>query len=418
VTATASPASPAARAEAEEIVRRLLTDPPQDPYPLYARLREIDPIHRASVGDFWTLTRYDDVHCALRDKRFVRDYDDFRRRNSNGPVDYERPFVRSQRQWFIFSNPPEYLPKRALYNTAFNRAYVDGLRPMIARFTNELLDRAAEHGQIEIVEDLGYELTVRVISHILGLPEPADSKLFVEWAHAIGPTFDPLVTEDTLRRADEATVKLSAFLREFVDRVRCNPGDDLLSRLIAADEQGVLTEDELMANAALVFSAGLETTTHFIGNCVYSLLRNSDQWELFVSAPERLVKKAVEELLRYESSVQADAPLRLAVKNVEIAGVTIPAGEGVVPFIGAANRDPARYEQPDRLDITRPDVRTMSFGGGLHICLGQHLARVETQVALVTLAERFPGMKLCGADPTWRPGVTNRALNALNVRLG
>lgn len=411
-TATASQVE-----EAEEIVRRLLTEPPQDPYPLYARLREIDPIHRASVGDFWTLTRYDDIHAALKDKRFVRDYDDFRRRNSNGPVDYGRPFIRSQRLWFVFYNPPEYVGKRALYGKAFTRGYVDDLRPLIAELTDEILDEAAQRDELEVVHELGYELTLRVICHILGLDSATEGAPFVDWAHAIGPTFDPLVTEEMLLKADEEAEKLDRFLGELVDRLRHKPGDDLLSRLIAADEDGELSEEELRANAALVFSAGLETTTHFVGNCVYSLLRNREQWELFCTNPDGLVENAVEELLRYESSVQADAPLRLASEDIEIGGITIGAGEGVVPFIGAANRDPARYDDPDRLDILRDDVRPLSFGGGMHICLGQYLARVETQVALVILAKRFPNMQIIGDEPKWRPGVTNRTLNALEVRL-
>jgi len=403
--------------EAEEIVTRLLTDPPQDPYPLYARLRAIDPIHRAAIGDFWTLTRYGDIHTALKDRRFVRDYDDFRRRNSRGRVDYNRPFIRSQRLWFVFYNPPEYIGKRALYGKAFTPTYVDELRPAIERFASQILDAAEARGRLEVVHELGYQLTLTVICHILGLESARDGARFVEWAHAIGPTFDPLVTEEMLRKADEETLKLEGFLRDLVRSLRRNPRNDLLSRLIAADEAGELTEDELMANAALVFTAGLETTTHFVGNCVYSLLRNPDQWRLFTGDPDGLVKNAVEELLRYESSVQADPPLRLAAEDIEIGGTTIRKGEAVMPFIGAANRDPARYVDPDRLDITRLDVRPLSFGDGLHVCLGQYLARVETQIALVTLARRFPAMGLLDDNPSWRPGVTNRTLNALPVQL-
>jgi cytochrome P450 len=405
-------------AEAEQIVRRLLADPPQDPYPFYARLREIDPVHRASVGDFWTLTRYEDVRATVEDKRFVRDVGDMQRRHSKGaPVDLARPSVRSQQRWFVFTNPPDYVPKRALYNTVFRRGQVESLRPLMAQFAGELLDQAQERGEMEIVEDLGFQLTVRVISHVLGVPRE-NTQLLVDYAHVIGGTFDPLVTGEFRRRADEETIKIEGFLHDLVDQARRNPGGDgLLSRLIAADEQGILTEEDLMANIPLVFSAGLETTTHFIGNSVYSLLKSPDQWKLFLSDPDGLVKNAVEELLRYETSVQADAPMRLAAEDIEIGGVTIPKGDNVIPFYGAANRDPVRYQNPDTLDITRQDIKTLGFGGGLHICLGQHIARVETQVALVQLARRFPGMQLHGDEPTWRPAITNRTLNALNVRL-
>lgn len=403
--------------EADAIVKQLLTQLPPDPYPTYARLREIAPIHRASFGDFWTLSRYADIEAAVKDKRFVRDYEDMRRRTGQ-PADYSRPFTQNQRRWFAFHNPPDYLPKRALYNTAFNRNYVDSLRPMIARFAGELLDAAErDGGRIEIVDGLGFELTVRVISSTLGVPEGEDTRLLVDFARDVAPTFNPLSTDEVMAAADEATVNLEGYLTELVAAKRRRPGHDLLSRLIAADEQGLLSEEELRANAALVFMAGLETTTHFIGNSVYSLMRNRDQWELFVTDPEGLAKDAVEELLRYDSSVQADLPLRLAREDIEIGGVTIPAGDCVVPFLGSANRDPQRYTEPDRLDLTRTDIRTLAFGGGVHICLGQHLARIETQEALVLLAKRFPNMRIVGPEPTWTPGVTNRSLERLDVSL-
>jgi len=404
-------------AEAEGIVMQLLTQLPQDPYPTYARLREIAPVHRASFASFWTLSTYADIEAAVKDKRFVRDYEDMRRRTGR-PADYSRPFTQNQRRWFVFHNPPDYLPKRALYNTAFNRNYVDSLRPMIRRFAAEILDAAErDGGQIEIVDGLGFELTVRVISSTIGVPEGEDMHLLVEFARAVAPTFNPLSTEEVMVAADAATLNLEGFLRDLVAAKRRTPGDDLISRLIEADHDGLLSEEELLANAALVFMAGLETTTHFIGNSVYSLMRNRHQWELFRTHPEGLVKNAVEELLRYESSVQADLPLRLAQEDVELGGVTIPAGDVVMPFLGSANRDPARYADPDRLDITRPNIRPLAFGGGVHICLGQHLARTETQEALVMLAQRYPNMEVVGPEPTWAPGVTNRSLERLDVRL-
>ena len=403
--------------EAEGIVKQLLTQLPQDPYPTYARLREIAPIHRASFGDFWTLSKYADIEAAVKDKRFVRNYEDMRRRTGQ-PADYSRPFTQNQRRWFAFYNPPDYLPKRALYNTAFNRNYVDTLRPMIRHYTAEILDAAErDGGQIEIVDGLAFELTVSVISATIGVPDGEDRQLLVEFARAVAPTFNPLSSDEVMAGADEATVNLEGYLRELVASKRRELGDDLLSRLIRADEDGVLSEEELLANAALVFMAGLETTTHFIGNAVYSFMRNRDQWELFCGDPEALAKNAVEELLRYDSSVQADLPLRLAREEIEIGGVTISEGDCVVPFLGSANRDPERYEHPDRLDITRGDIRTLAFGGGVHICLGQHLARTEAQEALVMLAQRYPNMEVVGSEPKFAPGVTNRSLERLDVRL-
>jgi cytochrome P450 len=404
-----------AQQEAEQIVVKLLTQPPQDPYPWYARLRELDPIHRASIGDFWTLTRYDDISVAVKDKRFIRNFADMRRRNGRR-VDSSRPFDRHQPIWFVWSNPPEFVPKRAVYGAAFSRSNVENLRPLMADFANELLDTAEESGQMEVVEDLSFGLTVRVIAHALGVPRE-NSQLLVDYARALSPTFDPLASEEVLDRVDAATVDLESYLHELIEEKRHKPGEDLLSQLIDAQRDGLLSEEELVANAALVFAAGLETTTHFIGNCVYSLLKNRDQWELFKTDPDGLVADGVEELLRYQSSVQADLPLRLAGEDIEIGGVTIPQGDGVLPFYGSANRDPDRYEDPDRLDITRKDVRTLGFGGGLHVCLGQFIARAETQVALVLLAKRFPNLHIQGDEPTWRPGVTNRTLTSLTVGL-
>ncbi|HKA51227.1 MAG TPA: cytochrome P450 [Candidatus Dormibacteraeota bacterium] len=406
------------QSEAEEIVTQLLTAPPDDPYPLYARLRTIAPIHRASVGDFWTLSRYEDLRLALKDKRFVRDYDDFRRRNSLGPVDYERPFIRLQRKWFVFSNPPAYGRKRALYNTAFNRPFVDGIRPRIAAYAAELLDAAEKRGELEVIHHLGYRLTVRLVCSVMGLPVPEDLEGFIPLMQRIAPTFSPLVTDEQLLAADEAALELERFMASLIEELRRHPGDNLISRMIVAAGEGErLTEDELTANAVLVFNASVGTTAGFIGNAVLSLMRNRDQWEQFKTDPEGLGENAVEELLRYDSPIVSDLPLHLAAEDVEIGGITIRAGEGFIPFIGAGNRDPARYENPDRLDLRRQDVRPLSFGGGIHICLGQYLARVEAQVALALLARRFPNMELIDTNPVWRSFATFRAPRELHVSL-
>ncbi|MDX3101898.1 cytochrome P450 [Nonomuraea angiospora] len=405
-----------ANAEAEQIVATLLTTPPQDPYPLYARLREIAPIHQASVAPFWTLCRYEDIQKLVKERRFVRDVDDTRRRSGQA-TDLERPFTRSQQHWFVFTNPPQYQPKRVLYNTAFNRTYVESLRPLMTKFVDELLDDAQDRGELEAINDLAFELTVRVICHVLGVPrENAD--LLIDWAEMIEGAFEPLATESFKTEADRRTVRVEAFLTGLVENERRNPGDNLLGRLIAADKDGLISQEELIANVPLVFSAGLDTTTHFIGNALHSFMRNRDQWQLFVTDPEALVTNAVEELIRYDSSVQSSPPLRLASEDIEIGGVTIAKGDGVIPFFGAAHRDPDRYDNPDTLDITRKDINTLAFGGGIHICLGQHLARVESQVALVQIAKRFPNLQLTGPDPTWRlHGANNRTLDALYLEL-
>jgi len=401
--------------EAEQIIGTLLKAPPQDPYPLYARLREIAPIYRPSFANFWTLTRYDDVAAAFKEKRFVRNYEDMRERIGQ-PLDMSRPFDALGEHFFFLHNPPEYLPKRALYNTAFNKNYVETLRPMMQGFVDELLDEIGQKGEMNVVEDLSFGLTVRVICSTIGVPLDK-SDLLVNWAHSFAPTMDPLVTDEARANMDAAVVKLEDYLHVLLDEKRANPGDDLISRLIEADEEGIVSDEELRANVPLVFSAGLETTTHFIGNAVYSLMRNRDQWELLCSDPDGLVKNAVEELLRYDSSVQSDPPLRLAAEDIELGGVTIAKGESVMPFIGSANRDPAMYENPDKLDLKREDIRSVAFGGGVHVCLGQHLARMESQVALSTLAKRFPDIELTGPEPEFNAFANTRALKSLTIKL-
>lgn len=404
-----------ANEEADQIVGRLLMDPPDDPYPLYARLREIAPVHKASVAPFWTMSRYDDIYKMVKEKRFVRDLDDTRQR-AGQPTGADRPFPRSQQHWFVFTNPPEYQPKRALYNTAFNRSFVDTLRPYLVERVDEILDAAEEKGELEVIYELGFVLTVDAICHVLGVPrENAD--LLVNWAHMVEGAFEPLATEDFKKKADQRTVEVESFLEELVANERREPGDNLIGRLIAADTEGLISEQELIANVPLVFSAGMDTTTHFIGNAVYSFMQNRDQWDLFLTDPDALVKNAVEELIRYDSSVQSSPPLRLASEDVEIGGVTIAKGESVMPFIGSANRDPLVYENPDKLDLKREDIRTVAFGGGVHVCLGQHLARMESQVALSTLAKRFPNIELTGPEPEFNAFANTRALKSLTIKL-
>jgi hypothetical protein len=405
-------------AEADAILQRLVTEHQSNPYPLFARLRELDPVHRSSKGGFWVLTRYDDVQKILKDKRFVRHFEDFHQRSSGLGTAMKRSFAESQSHWLIFSNPPEYHAKRAVYNSAiFSGNRVKDLRPLITSFTDELLNSAAKQGEIDIVGELGYQLTIRVMGHLMGLPGVDDIQPFIDWAAAVGPTFEPVVDDGVLRNADKAMDMLDSFLGDRIKQRSGGSGEDLLSRSVAAMEAGTLTEQEVLANAGLLYIAGFETTTHFLGNSVYSLLSHRDQWELLCSNPEAYIDGAVEELLRFESSVQAEPPHRIATEDIKLPTATIPKGDTVVPLMGAANHDPERFPDPDRLDITRKDVRPLSFGGGIHVCIGQHLARLEANIVLSELARRFPGMQLVDEEPQWIGGITARGMKKLKVRL-
>jgi cytochrome P450 len=410
--------TPEHAAEADAILRRLMTEHQSDPYPLFARLRELSPVHRSPLGGFWVLTRYDDVQKILKDKRFTRHFEDFHQRNSGMDPATKRSFAESQGNWLIFSNPPEYHAKRAVYNSAiFSGSRVKDLRPFITEATDELLASAARRGEVDIVGELGYQLTIKVMGHLMGLPGVDDIQPFIDWAAAVGPTFEPVVEAEVLRKADRAMDMLNGFLGDRIKQRRGGSGEDLLSRSVAAMEAGTLSEDEVLANAGLLYIAGFETTTHFLGNSVYSLLRNRDQWELLCSDPATYIDCAVEELLRFESSVQAEPPHRIATEEIVLPTATIPAGDTVVPLMGAANRDPERYPEPDRLDITRKDIRPLSFGGGIHVCIGQHLARLEANIVLGELARRFPGLQLLDEQPQWIGGITARGMHRLKVRL-
>lgn len=404
--------------EADEIVQQLLTYPPDDPYPLLARVRDISPVHK-TAGGIWTLARYDHIASALRDPRFIRDIGDMTRRQLGDGVDFARPLIESRQRWFHISNPPEYMRKRSVYAKFLTPAAVDKLRAEIEENANKLLDVAEERGEIELVGEFSYELTLKLICRILGFPPPdGEGAEFLEWFRAWGDTFQAVVTPEMLDLADDAILNLNGLLGRQVDRMRIDPGDNLISRLAhEVYNDARLPDDEIVANAIVMFAGAVGTTADLISNTVVSLLENTDQWELLRRDPVGLAKNAVEETLRYDSSVIANPPSRLAAEDVEIGGLTIPAGDVVIPLFAAGNRDPKRFENPDTFDITREDVRPLSFGGGVHVCPGQHLARAQSEIAVRILATRFPNMTLAVENPPRRANAAQRGAAELHVRL-
>ena len=381
-----------------------------DPYPFYHGLRAAMPVWQSPLG-MWIVTRYEDVAAFLKDKRYGKDYVGNITRQY-GPAGMLEPARASLGRTMLVLDPPDHTRLRGLVTKAFTARRVEEMRPRIARIVDELIDRVAGQGHMDVIADFAHRLPIIVICDMLGIPE-ADQEQFFERSRVNGRLIDPVpMSRAELDVANANTLETNAYFESLFERRRREPKDDLTTLLVQAEEQGDrLTSDELTANVGLLFAAGHETTANLIGNGLLALHRNPEQWALLKGDPG-LIPNAMEELLRYDSSVQMTG--RSTNEAVELGGVAIPAGQSVVAFLGAANRDPAVYEAPDRLDITRRDIRPLSFGGGIHHCLGAQLTRIEAQEAFAGLIRRLPGLDLPEKDsPSWRRSFTLRGLTAL-----
>jgi cytochrome P450 len=381
-----------------------------DPYPFYKRLREQEPVHQTPMG-FWVLTRYDDCVAVLRDQRFGRE--EFQQMLSAvyGGEEADR-LPRSM----LFRDPPDHTRLRGLVSKAFTPRTIEQMRDHIQEIVDRLLGRALAQGGMDIIEDLAYPLPVTVICEMLGVP--VDDHLSIRhWSADIARSLDAIglapSDKGIVERGQVARRALADYFRALVPERRRRPQADLLSGLIAAEEQGdKLSEAEVISMCLLLFIAGHETTVNLIGNGTLALLRHPDQLARLRAEPG-LVPNAVEELLRYDSPVQRTA--RITTTEVEVAGHALGKGAMVVTALGAANRDPAQFPDPDRLDVARRDPRHISFGFGIHFCLGAPLARVEGQIALGTLLRRAPGLTLAETSPEWRESSVLRGLKQLRV---
>jgi len=380
-----------------------------NPYPLYHRLRTEDPVHRSTLlPDSWILTRYADVAMVLRDNRFGRQdaATFFQERFGSGPV------VDVYSKWMLFRDPPDHTRLRTLVNKAFTPRVVENLRPRIQELVDYLLDRVQKAGSLDIMTDLAYPLPVLVICEMLGVPAK-DRDLFKDWSGDVARTLDPIQTPEMVQQGHAVVASMVNYFRDLIIALRKNPQENLLSAMIAAEEQGDrLSEEELLANCILLFSAGHETTVNLIGNGVLALLQHPDQRQQLQENPE-LIQSAVEEFLRYDGPVQLTG--RGVKEDIEIGGIPIRQGERVFTVLAAANRDPNQFPNPDQLDITRKDNRHVAFGHGIHFCLGASLARTEAQSAIGTLLSRMPRLATQVATPKWRPAFTLRGLQTLPV---
>ena len=380
-----------------------------DPYPFYRRLREAAPVYQTPMG-FWVLTRYDDCVAVLRDARFGREEFQQMLAAVYGGEESDR-LPRSM----LFRDPPDHTRLRGLVSKAFTPRTIEQMRGHIQEIVDRLLDRALAQGGMDVIEELAYPLPVTVICEMLGVAVD-DHASIRGWSADIARSLDAIglrVDESIVERGRVARRALADYFRALVPERRARPRADLLSGLLAAEEQGdKLTEPEVIAMCLLLFIAGHETTVNLIGNGTLALLRHPEQLARLQREPG-LVPNAVEELLRYDSPVQRTA--RIAIEDVEVAGQPIAKGTMVVTALGAANRDPAQFPDPDRLDVARKEPRHISFGYGIHFCLGAPLARVEGQLALGTLLRRAPGLALAEPSPEWRESSVLRGLKRLRV---
>jgi cytochrome P450 len=384
----------------------------RDPYPYYARLRATDPMHQTAFGSF-VASRHAEASLVLRDKRFGKDFAE-RTIRRYGPKSMEEPVFRSMSHWMLQKDPPDHARLRGLVVKAFTARRVEDMRPRIQQVVDETLDRIIPQGRMDLIEDFAFRLPVTIICDMLGIPEE-QRELFYTGSRDGGRLLDPVpLSPEEIAKGNAGNLMAAMYFQQLFDLRRKQPGDDLITQLVQAEEDGSkLSNEELTANIILLFGAGHETTVNLIGNGLLALHRNPDQLALLKANPG-LITNAIEEFLRYDSSVQLTG--RVALEDIEdLGGKRIPKGENVLCLLGSANHDPAVYpDRPGSLDITRPNVKPLSFGGGIHFCLGAQLARIEAEIAIASLLRRLPDLRLDNAEnPQWRPTFVLRGLKEL-----
>ena len=382
-----------------------------NPYPYYDRMRAEAPFWPSMVEDNTViLTRFADCETVLRDPRWSSN--PIHRPSPDGAeLDVRESMSAMGSHILLFIDPPDHTRLRKLMSKAFTPRTVEKLRPRVQEIVDEILDVAAEKGEIDVVSELGYLVPVTVICEMLGVPVE-DRDLFGPWSSDASRMLDGVLDEETTMRGLAGAMQIINYLNGLIEDHRAHPRDDLLSALIAAEEEGDrLTEDELRINSLLLFVAGHETTMNLIGNGVNALLANPDQLARLRDDPS-LIVSAVEEFLRFDGPVHVTA--RAATEDGLVVGDrTFNRGDEVVTLLAAANRDPARFDHPDQLDIGRDDSHHLAFSFGIHFCLGAALARLEGQVAIGSLIERFPNLELLTAPVEYRDHFVLRGLKEL-----
>ncbi|MFF4160091.1 cytochrome P450 [Streptomyces sp. NPDC001678] len=385
-----------------------------DPYPGFERLRAAGRAHWFEPSRQWLVPRHADVSALLRDRRLGRTYlhrfthEEFGR--TPPPPEHE-PFHTLNDQGLLDLEPPDHTRIRRLVSQAFTPRTVERLAPVVRRLARELVDGLLAEGGGDLMTTLAEPLPVAVIAETLGIPA-ADRGLLRPWSADICGMYELNPGEETARRAVRASAEFSAYLRSLIAARRADPGDDLISALIVAHDEGDrLTEQEMVSTCVLLLNAGHEATVNTTGNGWWTLFRHPEQLAA-LHADHGLLPGAIEELMRYDTPLQLFE--RWVLDDIEIGGTLVPRGSEVALLLGSANRDPARFPAPDRLDLTRADNPHLSFGAGIHYCLGAPLARLELAASFGELLRRAPKLRLV-AEPEWRTGFVIRGLRELLV---
>ena len=387
-----------------------------DPYPAFARLRADHPVVYDPATNQWLVARFSDVNALLRDRRLGRSYVHVATHQEFGrtpPPAWQAPFEASQRLQLIDMEPPDHTRLRRLVSTAFTPRTVEGLRPRVTALVDGLVSAALERGEFDLLADLIELLPVAVIAELLGIP-PADRGLLRPWSADMTLMFELTRSQADERRAVQATVEFSDYLQALVRERRARPRADLLSELSLVAEAGDhLSEDELIATAILLLNAGHEASVNGAANAWWTLFRHPEALAALRSDPG-LVPTAVEELLRFDTP----APMfeRWVLEDIELHGITIPRGQELALLFASANRDPDQFASPDNLVLDRAPNPHLSFGAGIHFCLGAPLARLELGILFRAILERMPALELV-SEPAWKPRFVLRGLQALPVRV-
>ena len=416
-----------------------------NPYRFYEQLRNHDPVHWDEELGFWVLTRYTDIDSLYTDERFSRAEGLMRgfQRLPETEQKIVEPVYHSFSKTVFYADPPYHTHLRGLMNHAFTPRRVERLRPYIQRIVNELLDAAQAKPEMDVIRDLAYPLPVMVIAELLGLPA-GDRARFKKWSDDLFAMLGTVRQKplNLLEHAAQSLKEMTDYVRDLSQKRREHPQDDLLTALLSVTEDGgscpyhdepssvhgagqhfrekdayvssTLTEEELVSNINILLSTGHETTTHLIGNGLLALLQHPEELQRLRMQPAYLAS-AIEEMLRYDSPVQIT--YRSALKDANLKGKLIRKGDLVNTILGSANRDPARFSNPDRFDISRNEGRHLGFGIGIHFCIGAPLVRLEAEIVFETILRRFPKIGLATERLEWQEHPIFRGLKSLPVRL-
>ena len=370
-----------------------------DPYEVYERLRSENPIHRMRLINAWALTGYDDALAILQDHR----------RFSSGENKLEYAPYRTM----LDLDPPDHTRLRSLVSKAFTPRAVAALGPRIQEIVDELLDELAGRDSFDLIGDFAFPLPVIVIAEMLGIPAE-DRDKFNAWSNDIALAVEPILSGEEIVRVERASDEIIEYFEGIIEQRRMDPRDDMLSALLAAEEEGDrLSHDELLGTLMLLLVAGNETTRSLIGNGMLALLKNPEQLQRLRDSPD-LLDTSIDEMLRYDSPVQFI--IRVVMEDVEFKGKQFRAGQKVIILVGAANRDPTVFADPGALDIGREEKSHISFGRGIHYCLGSPLALLEARVAFANLVERFSSIELV-EEPEFRDQIVLRGVESLWIRV-